>query len=371
LLDWPSKVRLLSAMNADMLPEWMYENLLHLKLWQWVGLFVLFLLAPIIKVIFKILSNLLLGILAKTNTDLDGKLAAASSAPVAYFGITVFWMLTIHLLALPETFHSILSKLIQTLLSISIIWLLLNLTEVISDLVFAILRKKNTMFEESMMRFFNRSLKVLVVVFGSLVALQNLGVNVMSLVAGLGLGGLAFALAAKDTAANLFGSIMIFLDKPFKLGDFIIVGDVEGSVEDIGFRSTRVRTFYDSLVSIPNATLVNENIENMGMRKMRRVRSILGVTYDTPRPKIEAFAAGIKDLILKHPLTDKELTQVYFNNFGPHSLDLIFSFFLAVDDIHAELGHREKIYLDVLDLAQSLGVSFAFPTQTIHIEQAK
>ena len=132
---------------------------------------------------------------------------------------------------------------------------------------------------------------------GILIVLQNMGVNVFSLLAGLGLGGLAFALAAKDTAANLFGSIMILTDRPFKIGDWVKMDGVEGTVEEIGFRSTRVRTFYNSLITIPNATIANVQIDNLGVRQYRRTTATLGVTYDTSMEKMNQFVEGIRKII--------------------------------------------------------------------------
>ena len=138
-----------------------------------------------------------------------------------------------------------------------------------------------------------KALRVSVVVMGLLVMFQKLGVEVVSVLAVLGLGGLAFALAAKDTCANLFGSVIILLDRPFHIGDQVIIGKTEGSVKSIGFRSARIRTFYNSVISVPNSVLANANIDNMGRREYRRIKAFLGATYDTPPAKIEAFIDGI------------------------------------------------------------------------------
>jgi small-conductance mechanosensitive channel len=121
------------------------------------------------------------------------------------------------------------------------------------------------------------------------------------LLAGLGIGGIAFALAAKDTVENLFGSVTVLVDRPFQVGDWVVIGDQEGTVEEIGFRSMRLRTFYNSRITIPNSLLVKSAVDNLGARRYRRVKCMIGVQYDTPPDRIEAFCEGIRELIRRHP----------------------------------------------------------------------
>jgi MscS family membrane protein len=190
----------------------------------------------------------------------------------------------------------------------------------------------------------------------------------MSLLAGLGLGGLAFALAAKDTAANVFGSIMILWDRPFVVGDWIRVGAAEGTVEEIGFRSTRIRTFYDSQISVPNSQMANVEVDNLGRRLYRRTRQILGVTYDTSPEKMELFLEGLKNIIKASPVTRKDYFHVVFAGYGSSSLEVMLYYFLKVSDWSQELIAKQNINLEILRLAKELNVDFAFPTQTLHVE---
>jgi MscS family membrane protein len=132
--------------------------------------------------------------------------------------------------------------------------------------------------------------------------------------------------------------------------------------------STRIRTLDNSLISIPNNAVVNATVENLSLRQMRRQRFFVQITYDTPRDKVEAFAATIKQLITDHPLTSKTNFQVRFNNFSDSSLDILVMFHLTVTDYSAELEAREEILLQIMDLAKEIGVEFAFPTQTLHVE---
>ncbi len=197
---------------------------------------------------------------------------------------------------------------------------------------------------------------------------DRLGLPAYSVIAGLGVGGLAVALAAQQTLANLLGSLIIMFEKPFAIGHWIKLKDIEGTVEKVGFRSTRIRTFYNSLVTIPSSQLINSTVDNMELREYRQVKTILNLTYDTPVEKIEEFVEGVKQILETHPDTRKDNIQVFLYEFGPHSLDILLNFFLQVPDRVAELFKRQEILLDILRLVEAKGIRFAFPTQTLHIE---
>jgi MscS family membrane protein len=210
----------------------------------------------------------------------------------------------------------------------------------------------------------------LVLVAGILITgADRMGLPAYSVVAGLGVGGLAVALAAQQTLANLLGSLIIIFEKPFAVGHWIKVQGAEGKVEGVGFRSTRIRTSADSVVSIPSSQLINGVVDNLNLRNARLVSTVLNLTYDTSVDKIEGFIQGIKQILEKHPATRKNDFGVAFNDFGAHSLDVVVTFFLLVPDRSSELERRQEIFMDILKLAESQGVKFAFPTQTLHIEQ--
>jgi MscS family membrane protein len=200
---------------------------------------------------------------------------------------------------------------------------------------------------------------------------DELGFPAYSVLAGLGVGGLAVALAARDSIANLLGSLLIMVEKPFRIGHYIRLSGTEGAVEDVGFRSTRIRTLDNSLISIPNNTVVNTTVENLSLRTMRRQRFLVQITYDTPRERVEEMVAGIRQLITDHPLTNKSNFQVRFNNFGESSLDILVMFYLDVDDYGVELREREAMLLQIIDFAKDVGVEFAFPTRTLHVETTR
>lgn len=196
---------------------------------------------------------------------------------------------------------------------------------------------------------------------------DRIGLPAYSVLAGLGVGGLAVALAAQQTIANLIGSLIIMIEKPFKVGDSIKLKDTEGVVENVGFRSTRIRTSHNSLVTIPSSQIVNSTIDNMALRDYRQVKIDLGLTYDTPIEKIKEFIEGIKQILESHPDTRKDNYQVFFYQFGSHSLDILVEFFLKVPARMDELTERQQIFLDILRLAEDMKVEFAFPTQTLYV----
>lgn len=228
-------------------------------------------------------------------------------------------------------------------------------------------RSKSTL-DDQLVPLVRKSLKIFIVIIGVLFILQNLDFNVTALLAGISIGGLAFALAAQDTIKNLFGSLMIFLDKPFQVGDWVTSGDIDGTVEEVGFRSTRVRTFRNSVVYVPNGKIADATIDNHGLRNYRRFYTRIGITYDTPPEMIVAFVQGLRTIVEKHPHTRKEVFHIYLNDFADSSLSIMFYIFFKAPDWSKELTYRHEVMLDVIKLANHLGVRFAFPTQTLHVE---
>ena len=267
------------------LPSWAKKKWMFYPNWQWIGLFLAILIGLIIKTIIQYIVHLLKYLTAKTKITWDDKIIHAIDRPIGMIGASAFWFFTIHLLQFESTALTILTITVQIIFSISLIWLCYRLVNVFTEYLHKLAVKTDSTFDDQLVPLLQKALKIFVIIFGVLVMFQNLGVNVLSVLAGLGLGGLAFALAARDMCANLFGSIMIFLDRPFNIGDWVIVGNLEGTIEEIGFRSTRIRTFYNSQVTIPNSTLANANIDNMGKREYRRIKAFLGLTYDTPPEK--------------------------------------------------------------------------------------
>ncbi|MCB1308814.1 MAG: mechanosensitive ion channel family protein [Leptospiraceae bacterium] len=350
------------------IPEWMKSQFFYLNIWQWIGLGLAIFIGLVLKVLVKWLVDLLKKLARRSKSDWDDMIIKAVASPIGYLAASGFWYIALFFLRFEGTALSIFSVSLKIFLSIVVIWLVYRLTGVFSEYMRAMADKTDSTLDDQLVPLFSRTLKIIVVILGVLITIQNLGVNVLSLLAGLGIGGLAFALAARDTVANFFGSLMILLDRPFQVGDWIKSGSAEGTVEEIGFRSTRIRTFYNSVISVPNSELMNAHIDNMGMREFRRVVANLSVTYDTAPDKMEAFLEGIKNIIKANPNTRKDYFHVVFNDYGDSGLIVMLYFFLKVPDWSTELVERQNVFLEVYRLARDLGVEFAFPTRTLHME---
>ena len=186
--------------------------------------------------------------------------------------------------------------------------------------------------------------------------------------AGVTIGGFGFAFAAKDTVSNIFGSVTIFADKPFSVGDWVKTAGTEGTVEEIGFRSTRIRTFYNSLVTVPNNKFTEVIVDNLGLREYRRTLATLGVAYHTTPDQLESFCNGIRAIIKAHPKSRKDYYEIHFSGFGESSLNIMLYFFFKVESWTQELRSRHEVYLDILRLSKELEIEIAFPTRTIHID---
>lgn len=350
------------------IPKTLKQKVLGIPQWQLIGIFVSIFLGLVLRGLGRYFLMIIRKLANKTTSNLDNRLIDVVEKPISYVIATSFWFLSVIVLRLDGVLLSIFSLITQLAFSISLLWLLYCVVDVISDSLSHLAQRSQVMIDDALVILMRRAMRIFVLVIGTLVAIQNLGINVMSVLAGLGLGGLAFALAAKDTAANLFGSLMILSDQPFKIGDWIKFSDVEGTVEDIGFRSTRVRTFYDSLVTVPNAVVANANIDNMGRRKYRRAKAVLGLTYNTPPERIEDFLEGVKQIIRANKYTRKDYFHVVFQGYGSFSLDILLYFFLEVPTWAEELIERQNIYIEILKLAEQIQVQFAYPTQSIFVE---
>ncbi|MBL1322068.1 MAG: mechanosensitive ion channel family protein [Methylophaga sp.] len=375
LLDVPAKHGAINPQEKlpfyiklrSLLPEVLKGGFL-LEHWQWLGMFLVIVIGSIAdKVVAWGLARSVIR-WKKKHTGFQ-HLANSVLRPLGLMAMAVIWWLGLGALGLPDTALIILSIAVKLLVSLSGVWSAFRLVDVLYALLMNKARGTSNRFDDLLVPMISKSLKVFVVIIGIIFVADNLNVDVTSLLAGLGLGGLAFALAAKDLLGNFFGSVTVLLDRPFHIGDWIVVGDVEGSVETVGFRTTRVRTFYNSVITLPNSTLTNTTIDNMGARRYRRMKTMLGLTYDTPPEKIDAFCEGIRTLISLHPYMRKDYYQVYFNAYNSASLDILVYVFWATPDWNTELRERHRFLLDILRLAKQLGVEFAYPTQTLYLKQ--
>ena len=349
------------------LPDLLKQEFL-LAYWQWFGILIFIILASIADKTLAWFLARNVSAWQKTHTDYQS-LDKDVLRPLGLMAMAIIWWLGLGLLGLPDTVLIILLVAVKLLVSLSAVWSAFRLVDFLHALLITKAYATNNKFDDLLVPMISKSLKVFVVVIGIIFSADNLNIDVTSLLAGLGLGGLAFALAAKDLLGNFFGSLTVLLDRPFHIGDWVIIDDVEGSIEQVGFRSTRIRTFYNSLITLPNALLTTTKIDNMGARRYRRMKTMLELTYDTPPEKIDAFCEGIRSLIQLHPYMRKDYYQVYFNQYSAASLDILVYVFWETPDWNTELRERHRFLLDILRLAKQLNVEFAYPTQTLYLRQ--
>lgn len=360
LVTWRQKIR-------NKIPKTLKEKRIGLEGWQWLGIFALlfisFLIENIAGAIASFIVNKNFKVFHLTSSDHLKK----AIGPFRKLLFVILLIPGIQMLDLPSTILKYSNRFLFIVASLFSVWLTHRIVEMISYYFSEAAKATESKFDDIIIPLATKTSFIIVYLLGAILVAHNFGINVTGMVAGLGIGGLAFAFAAKDTLANFFGSIMLVLDRPFDIGDYITAGDLEGIVEEVGFRSTRIRTFYDSIITISNGELVNRSIDNKGKRRYRRLNTTLGLEYDTPPEKIEEFCEGIRQLILNHRWTRKDNFNVYFVNYGASSLDIQLMVFWETGDYAREQVEKHRLMIDILRLSKEVGVSFAFPTQTIHM----
>lgn len=350
------------------LPEPLRTRTFLLENWKWLGI----LLTIALGVIADKLTAFLLHFSVK-RFRLNTKTPAFKEAPedmlrpLAMLIMAAIWWAGLNLLALPDQAMIILLVAVKVLAGISGVWGAYRLVDLVTLYLRYQADKTDNKVDDVLVPLIRKTLKVFVTVIGITFVASNLNLNVSSLLASLGLGGLAFALAAKDVVQNLFGSITVILDQTFHTGDWVVVDDIEGSVEEVGLRSTKIRTFYDSLITVPNSLFITAKVDNMGQRRYRRLKCNVSLTYDTHPDKIEAFCEGVRELIRLHPYMRKDYFHVYLNSLAASSLDVLIYVFWETPDWSTELRERQRFLLDILRLARAQKIDMAFPTQTLHL----
>ncbi|NLX92077.1 MAG: mechanosensitive ion channel family protein [Firmicutes bacterium] len=312
--------------------------------------------------IFKIILKLA----HRSSTDLDDIFLLAFEAPLRSLFIILGLYFAFTILPLTPVQNILLLKILRVALILLVTWGLYNLAG--TSLSEATATKLNFKIDRILVPFFNKVIKVVIIALALSIIAQELGYEISGLIAGLGLGGLAVALAAQDAIANIFGGIVIITDKPFTIGDWIATPSVEGTVEDITFRSTKIRAFAQALVSVPNKKLADEPITNWTRMGKRRIDFYLGVAYTTPVAKLKKCVQLIRELLESHPGVHKETIFVYFNRFGESSLDIFLYFFTVTTNWGEYLKIREEINFKILEILENEGVSIALPSRRLFME---
>ena len=352
----------------ERIPERYRSTTFLMEDWKWAAIIVLLVAAYVIKLVsFVILKFIAVRLSKRLEFLSSSKNLTEVVNPAAYLILFIVIQIVLLFIDLSPPVASLVATILRLLMIVCVVMIGYRLVDVVVEVMLLQARRTKTTVDDLLIPLVGRICKVIVVLFGVVAVAELFDFNLAGLIAGLGIGGLAFALAAKDTVENLFGSITVFMDQPFSVSDYISIDGIEGTVEHVGLRSTRIRTPVNSLVTIPNSKIISTSVDNLGARRYRRIRTLLSLTYDTPAEKIEAFCEGIRELIRIHPFTRKDYYHVHFNEFAGSSLDVVLNVYLEVADYSAELKERESLLLNIIRLAEKLEIEFAFPTQTVHL----
>jgi MscS family membrane protein len=353
------------------------QNLFGVSIERLIMFFIIILLTFIIRTtILYILEKKATVLVKKTKTEIDDLMINAIKNPLSYFILLQGFYIAILSLQLPQkisqfdiTVSDIVHGIYILAVSFIVLYFIFKLIDILAHYLHKEAKKSKSTLDDQLVPLVVRSLRILVATLGLLFILENFGYDITSLLAGLGLGGLAFALAAQDTVSNLFGSITVFSDKSFQLGDWISIGDIEGTVEDIGFRSTRIRRFDQALVTVPNSQFIKGGVVNYSARKKRRIEFYLGLTYGASAGKMQEAVEGIKKIIEEDDRFDHSFYMVKFTDFGTYSLNIYIYCFTNTTVWDEFLTIRGEFNLKIMKLVEELGVEIAFPSQTLYLNK--
>ncbi len=350
------------------MPEGLRSQAFLLENWQWVALALIALAGVVLgKLASFALRRLSRRLGESERIEVDRQILVNFERPFSFFVTAGTLLWTLPLLGLEPRFYDILRLAGALFVSVAGVWSAYRLVDVGAAVLAVRASRTANRFDDMLVPLLRRTAKLFLTVIGVVYVASFLSDDLYGIVAGLSIGSLAIGFAAKDSIENLFGTVTVLMDKPYQLGDWITVGDIDGTVEEVGFRSTKVRTFYNSVITVPNSRFISAHVDNWGARRYRRIKTMVSLSYETPPLKVEAFCEAVRELIRKHPYTRKDYYHVYLNQLAASSLDVLLYCFVQTPDWSTELREKHRLYLDILRVAEGLEVELAFPTQTIHL----
>ena len=329
-----------------------------------ISIFFIFLLLR--KFFVNFIFNFILRLTKQTKTNLDNYILNAFEKPIKTFLIIIGLFFALSVLSKTNYYDLLLFKALRVSFILFLTWGFYNIagTLISEDLA----EKFGIELDKILVPIVSKTTKFIIIALSVSIVAQEFGYEITGVVAGLGLGGLAVALAAQDALSNIFGGIVIITDKPFTIGDWIETPSLEGTVEDITFRSTKIRSFADALITIPNAQLADQPITNWTRMNRRRITFNLRVSYSTPLDKLQRCVTRIKNLLTEHPEIHKQTIFVSFDKFGESSLDIFLYFFTRTTIWGEYLKIKEEINYKIMRILQEEEVSIAFPSRSIYVE---
>lgn len=329
------------------------------------GIFLLFLLLQ--RFLASKIIGIIAGITKNTSTEFDDQLVKAFEKPIQLFFVVLGIYLALMYLPLRPEYNQTVLKLFRSALIILITYGFYNLAGSYQITGSGLTKWFGIELDKILVPFISKVVRILIVFMGFVIVAGEWNFDVNGFLAGLGLGGLAFALAAQDTAANIVGGFVIITDKPFSIGDWIQTPSLEGTVEDINFRSTKIRTFADALVTVPNSTLAKEPITNWSRMGRRRITFRLTVPFDTPQEKLERCVTAIGEMLEEHPEIHKQTIFSRFDSIGNYGYE-IFLYFFTKTTVWAEfLRVKEDVNFRIVEILEREGVTVALPSTSVYM----
>lgn len=352
------------------LPQSLRDRGFLLKNYQWLCLVALILAGFIIGFVVRLILDFLTSLYFRIrNADVDTRQKSKLWKPVSLFAHAATWYYGAKLFDLPIGLQRVLFTGFQILAVVSLVWTAYRA----ADLLLNYLHKRAALsegrYDDTLSPIIASVFKIAATIIGLVVLVNLLGWEDWStLLGGLGVGGIAVAIAAKDMIGNVFGSFTVLTDRPFEIGDWVVIdGKVEGTVEKVGMRSSRIRTFHQSQMIVPNNVLTTSIVDNMGRRDYRRFKTDLKLSCGTNNSQLECFCAAIRQLLEDNTEVLDENLHVYVNNFGDSSIDVLINCFFDCNSWETELRLKHEILLNFIAIAEKLNIRFAYPTQSIEL----
>lgn len=317
------------------------------------------------RLIYWIFGTIVKKITAKTQTRLDDLIIDMIEEPIAFAIVIIGIWYGLHTLHFPDFAQTWLERIYYLLIIFNVAWLITRLFDaLLEEYLVPLADKSDTDLDDVLLPIVRKGVKATVWIIAVIVGLNNAGYDVGALIAGLGIGGLAFALAAQDSVANLFGGFTIFTDKPFTINERIVVNGIDGTVKEIGIRSTRIQTLEGRMVTIPNKTFSNSPIENISSEPSRKITLNLGLTYQMSDEQMEQAMKTLREIAEQHKELIEDNILLSFNAFGDFSLNIFFVYYIRKgSDI---LETQSKMNLAIYKAFNAQGLDFAYPTQTLY-----
>jgi len=352
-----------------LLPEPFFRlSFLSLELWQWLGLIALIVIAYLASLIITLFLKPVISRLIRRGDELaEAEAGERILGPIRFTIALGLFAIGIVGLRLPLQARDLLNGAVKGLVILGGAWLAFRAIDIGTRIIEQRLLNRGRIVATAVLPLGRRVAKVFIGILAFLGLLQNLGFNVTGIIAGLGVGGLAVALAAQKTIEHLFGGVSLVVDQPVRVGDFCKFGDMVGTVEDIGLRSTRIRTLDRTVVTVPNASFSSMQLENYTRRDRMRLFTVLDIRYETSPDQLRFLLIRLRELLIGHPKVHPDPARARFIGFGESSLRIEIFAYIMTSDWNEFMAIREDILLRMMDIVAESGSGFAFPSQTLYL----